>query len=29
VFDIQERFDAQGMSLRDARTGKPLFTFLR
>jgi rhamnogalacturonan endolyase len=26
VFDIQERFDAQGMSLRDARTGKPLFT---
>ena len=25
-FDIQERFDAQGMSLRDARTGKPLFT---
>jgi rhamnogalacturonan endolyase len=26
IFDIQERFDAQGMSLRDARTGKPLFT---
>ena len=26
VFDIQERFGAQGMSLRDARTGKPLFT---
>jgi rhamnogalacturonan endolyase len=26
VFDIQERFDAQGMSLRDARTGKPIFT---
>ena len=26
VFDIQERFDAQGMSLRDARTGKALFT---
>jgi rhamnogalacturonan endolyase len=26
VFDIQERFDAQGMSMRDARTGKPIFT---
>ncbi len=26
IFDIQERFDAQGMSLRDARSGKPLFT---
>jgi rhamnogalacturonan endolyase len=26
VFDIQERFGAEGMSLRDARTGKPLFT---
>jgi rhamnogalacturonan endolyase len=26
VFDIQERFDAQGMSLRDARTGRPIFT---
>jgi rhamnogalacturonan endolyase len=26
VFDIQERFGDQGMSLRDARTGKPLFT---
>jgi rhamnogalacturonan endolyase len=26
VFDIQERFGTEGMSLRDARTGKPLFT---
>jgi rhamnogalacturonan endolyase len=26
VFDIQERFDAQGMSLRDARSGRPIFT---
>ncbi|MCF7761286.1 MAG: rhamnogalacturonan lyase, partial [Cephaloticoccus sp.] len=26
VFDIQERFDRQGMSLRDARTGRPIFT---
>lgn len=26
VFDIQERFDAQGMSLRDARSGAPIFT---
>jgi rhamnogalacturonan endolyase len=26
IFDIQERFDAQGMSLRDARTGAALFT---
>jgi rhamnogalacturonan endolyase len=26
IFDIQERFDQQGMSLRDARTGRPLFT---
>ena len=26
VFDIQERFGDQGMSLRDAGTGKPLFT---
>jgi rhamnogalacturonan endolyase len=26
IFDIQERFDAQGMSLRDARTGRVLFT---
>ena len=26
VFDIQERFGPEGMSLRDARTGKPLFT---
>lgn len=25
VFDIQERFDLQGMSMRDARTGQPLF----
>jgi rhamnogalacturonan endolyase len=26
VFDIQERFDKQGMSMRDARTGQPIFT---
>ncbi len=26
IFTIQERFDAQGMSLRDGRTGQPLFT---
>ena len=26
VFDIQERFGPEGMSLRDARTGKALFT---
>lgn len=26
IFDIQERFDQQGMSLRDAATGRPLFT---
>ena len=26
VFDIQERFDAQGMSVRDAGTGRPIFT---
>ncbi len=26
IFDIQERFGDQGMSLRDARTGRPLFT---
>ena len=26
IFDIQERFGDQGMSLRDARTGKALFT---
>ena len=26
IFDIQERFDEQGMSLRDARTGRPIFT---
>lgn len=26
VGDIQERFDAQGLSLRDARTGKAIFT---
>ena len=25
VFSIQERFDLQGMNLRDARTGRPLF----
>lgn len=25
VFDIQERFDKEGMSMRDARTGRPLF----
>jgi rhamnogalacturonan endolyase len=26
VFSIQERFDKEGMNLRDARTGKPIFT---
>jgi rhamnogalacturonan endolyase len=26
IFDIQERFDKQGMSLRDARTGRVIFT---
>lgn len=26
IGDIQERFDAQGLSLRDARTGRALFT---
>jgi rhamnogalacturonan endolyase len=26
VGDVQERFDAQGLSLRDARTGAPVFT---
>lgn len=26
VGDIQERFDKQGLSLRDARTGEPIFT---
>ena len=26
VFDIQERFGGEGMSMRDARTGKPIFT---
>ncbi len=26
IGDIQERFDAQGLSLRDARTGEPIFT---
>lgn len=26
IGDIQERFDKQGLSLRDARTGKPIFT---
>lgn len=26
VFDIQERFDKQGMSMRDAATGEPIFT---
>ncbi|MBL9209687.1 MAG: hypothetical protein JNL92_04420, partial [Opitutaceae bacterium] len=26
VFSIQERFDKEGMNLRDARTGRPLFT---
>jgi rhamnogalacturonan endolyase len=26
IFDIQERFGPEGMSLRDARSGKPLFT---
>ena len=26
IFSIQERFDREGMNLRDARTGKPIFT---
>ena len=26
IFDIQEKFGDQGMSLRDARSGRPLFT---
>ncbi|PTX92576.1 rhamnogalacturonan lyase [Opitutus sp. ER46] len=26
VFTIQERFDKQGMAMRDARTGRPIFT---
>ncbi len=26
IVTIQERFDAQGLSMRDARTGKPIFT---
>jgi rhamnogalacturonan endolyase len=26
VCDIQERFDKEGLSMRDARTGRPLFT---
>lgn len=26
VCDIQERFDKQGLSMRDARTGRPIFT---
>jgi rhamnogalacturonan endolyase len=26
VFSIQERFDEQGMNMRDARTGRPIFT---
>jgi rhamnogalacturonan endolyase len=26
VFDIQERFDKEGMSMRDARTGRVIFT---
>lgn len=26
IFSIQERFDDQGMNMRDARTGKPIFT---
>lgn len=26
VFDIQERFGPEGMSMRDAKTGKPIFT---
>jgi len=26
VFSIQERFDKEGMNLRDARTGRPIFT---
>jgi rhamnogalacturonan endolyase len=26
VFNIQERFDKQGMNMRDAKTGRPIFT---
>ncbi len=26
VFNIQERFDEQGMNMRDAKTGEPIFT---
>lgn len=26
VFSIQERFDKEGMNMRDAKTGKPIFT---
>jgi len=26
IMDIQERFDAQGISMRDGKTGKPIFT---
>ncbi len=26
ICDIQERFDAQGLSMRDAKTGRPIFT---
>jgi rhamnogalacturonan endolyase len=26
VFNIQERFDQQGMNMRDAKTGQPIFT---
>jgi rhamnogalacturonan endolyase len=26
VFNIQERFDQQGMNMRDAKTGRPIFT---
>ncbi len=26
IFSIQERFDAQGMNMRDAATGRPIFT---
>lgn len=26
ICDIQERFDQQGLSMRDARTGRPIFT---
>jgi len=26
VFNIQERFDKQGLNMRDAKTGKPIFT---